>query len=53
MLLDNKGGTSGSRVEFWGEDLPVISLHKPHPANVLKRYHMKQICQVLIDAGLL
>ena len=51
--LDNKGGTSGSRVEFYGKGLPIISLHKPHPDNTLKRYQMKQVYAVLKEAGLI
>ena len=41
---DNKGKTSGSRVEFFREsDKSGILLHKPHPDNVLeyKGYHTK------------
>lgn len=41
---NNKGTTSGSRVEFVGEDKesPFI-LHKPHPGSILKHYVVKNI----------
>lgn len=52
-VLDNKGGASGSRVEFWGEGLPIISMHKPHPDNTLKHYQMKQIYTLLKEASLI
>lgn len=28
-------------------------LHKPHPGNVVKLYALKQVCEELIEAGLL
>lgn len=38
---DNKGRTSGSRVEFIREGHKKIQLHKPHPRNVLKPYQIE------------
>lgn len=32
---DNKGRTSGSRVEFRNSDNKKIQLHKPHPGRIL------------------
>jgi len=35
------GKTSGSRVAFINDETKhVIRLHKPHPANILKRYQL-------------
>ena len=44
--ISNKGRSSGSRVAFV-HDKVVISLHRPHPGNVLKRYQIKQVIDVL------
>ena len=44
--ISNKGRSSGSRVAFV-HDKVVISLHTPHPGNVLKRYQIKQVIEVL------
>ncbi len=39
---------SGSRIKFIHKDKNlVISLHKPHPSNILKEYIVKQIQEVL------
>jgi len=48
------GGTSGgSRVRFVHADHPPISLHRPHPRPVLKRYQVEQIEEVLRGEGLI
>ena len=39
---DNKGTTSGSRVQFI-KDEHTILLHKPHPDNQLKPYQVKNV----------
>ena len=39
---DNKGATSGSRVQFI-KDEHTILLHKPHPSNQLKPYQVKNV----------
>ena len=44
--ISNKGRSSGSRVAFVPDEV-VISLHRPHPGNVLKRYQIKQVIDVL------
>ena len=43
---NNKGRTSGSRVEFI-KDNDTILLHKPHPTAELKTYQVKQLIEVL------
>ena len=41
---DNKGKTSGSRVEFVNVKENIsIDLHKPHPSNVLKQYQIVKL----------
>lgn len=47
------GKTSGSRVRFLGMDDSVITLHKPHPSPVLKRYQIRQIIDLLKQEGML
>lgn len=52
--LENKGKTSGSRVEFkniYGHN--PIKLHKPHGNNKLLEYQIKNIMKDLIDGGLI
>ena len=51
--LENKGRTSGSRVEFHHEEYESIMFHKPHPSNIIKGYVMKQVYKQLIDNGLI
>ena len=48
----NKGKTSGSRVKFIKDDIPII-LHKPHPRKELLEYQVKQILEVLEEEGLI
>lgn len=48
----NKGKTSGSRVNFFRvKDGRSISLHKPHPGNIMKRYAVRELCNYLLLAG--
>jgi predicted RNA binding protein YcfA (HicA-like mRNA interferase family) len=42
-----KGKTGGSRIKFVNDDTDVISLHKPHPSNIVKQYVIKQIIEKL------
>ncbi|MES2554923.1 MAG: type II toxin-antitoxin system HicA family toxin [Bacteroidota bacterium] len=35
--------TSGSRRKFVGPNQVIISLHKPHPDNIVKPYALKQL----------
>lgn len=44
---NNKGKTSGSRVEFVNNDNKKIELHKPHPENKLKLYQIRKILKSL------
>lgn len=48
----NQGKTSGSRVKFYREmDKRVISLHKPHPGDIMKQYSVKLLVDFLKDLG--
>jgi len=47
----NSGKTSGSRAKFMHKKHAPISLHKPHPKPILKRYQIKQIIEVLTQRG--
>jgi len=43
-----KGKTAGSRRQFYNAATQVvISLHKPHPGNILKEYQLKEIITLL------
>ena len=44
--MSNKGKTSGSRVKFIKNNVPII-LHKPHPRKELAEYQVKQILETL------
>jgi predicted RNA binding protein YcfA (HicA-like mRNA interferase family) len=49
-----KGGkTSGSRRKFVDENKNIIDLHKPHPANILKGYAIKDVIETLRLKGYL
>ena len=50
--MNNKGRTSGSRVLFMKDNIP-IRLHKPHPRKELLEYQVKQIIAVLKSEGLI
>lgn len=50
--MSNKGKTSGSRVKFIKDDIPII-LHKPHPRKELLEYQVKQILEILEEEGLI
>lgn len=50
---NNKGKTSGSRVEFIKNGEVEIELHKPHPKNIIKPYQIKIIIKKLKDGGLI
>jgi len=45
------GRTGGSRVRFLHPERPPISMHKPHPTPVLKRYQIEQILEFLKKEG--
>ena len=44
--MSEKGKTSGSRVKFMKDNIPII-LHKPHPRNELLEYQIKQVLDIL------
>ena len=44
---NNKGKTSGSRVEFKDYFGRKIILHKPHPSNIIKSYKIIDIIEKL------
>lgn len=49
---NNKGRTSGSRVKFYrSSDQKMISLHKPHPGEIMKQYAVKLLVEFLKDLG--
>lgn len=49
---DNKGSTSGSRVEFVNEtNGDSYIMHKPHPSNIIKGYVMRQVLTYLKANG--
>ncbi|MGK7887664.1 MAG: type II toxin-antitoxin system HicA family toxin [Crocosphaera sp.] len=41
------GKTSGSRRRFINSSGIIISLHKPHPKNILKMYQIEQLIAIL------
>jgi len=52
--MSNKGKTSGSRVLFIHTATKhSITLHKPHPSNILKSYQVNEILAELIKEQLL
>lgn len=44
---NNKGKTSGSRVQFYKPGVQAIILHKPHPRKTLLSYQIKQVLMTL------
>jgi hypothetical protein len=47
------GKTGGSRRRFANEAKIIISLHKPHPNNILKRYQIEDVIKTLQEGGYL
>lgn len=47
------GKTGGSRVRFVHENYPSIIMHKPHPKQILKRYQLDDIINLLKQENLL
>lgn len=45
------GKTSGSRVRFIHNDHEPISLHKPHPSPIMKKYAVRDIVKTLKNRG--
>ena len=48
-----KGKTGGSRRRFVHSSAAIITLHKPHPQNVLKRYAIDQVLNILSQEDML
>ena len=46
-----KGKTGGSRRKFADAEKNVISLHKPHPAEILKQYQIREVVDHLKEKG--
>ena len=46
-----KGKTGGSRRKFVDKNNNIISLHKPHPGNILKTYAIKEMIEHLTEKG--
>lgn len=51
--LAGQGKTGGSRRRFVHPNGSLISLHKPHPNNILKRYQVEQVLETLTEEGFL
>ncbi|PKP77140.1 MAG: hexulose-6-phosphate synthase [Alphaproteobacteria bacterium HGW-Alphaproteobacteria-3] len=47
------GKTGGSRRRFVHASAPIVSLHKPHPGNIVKMYVIDDVMRVLTEEGLL
>lgn len=47
----NTGKTSGSRRKFIDKTYHIISLHKPHPGSVVKKYALRQVIENLKEQG--
>lgn len=50
--VDNKGGTSGSRLALVNRDKGLsYNMHRPHPGDIIKSYVMKQVLEYMIANG--
>jgi len=47
------GKTGGSRRKFMDEYKNIISLHKPHPVNIIKGYAIREVITHLKEKGYL
>ncbi len=47
------GRTGGSRRRFIHQSAATITLHKPHPQNVVKRYAIDQVMDLLQQEDIL
>lgn len=52
FVMSNKGKTSGSRVCFEKDGIPIV-IHKPHPGNILLEYQIKGVLVILEKEGLI
>lgn len=46
-----KGKTGGSRRRFADAKGHAITLHKPHPSQIMKHYQLEQVVDVLKEKG--
>lgn len=49
----NKGKTSGSRLKYTKDSGTDILLHRPHPTNILPKYLIDQLVDILSKEGLI
>jgi len=47
------GKTGGSRRRFVHPTAPIITLHKPHPGNIVKMYVIDDVLRRLREDGLI
>jgi len=47
------GKTGGSRKRFVHSTAPAITLHKPHPSRIVKRYVINDILELLKREGMI
>ncbi len=56
-LLKHGGYTEqkgkGSRRKFKRDGFPILSLHEPHPAKIVKQYVPREVGEVLENEGLI
>lgn len=45
------GKTGGSRRRFADDNKNAITLHKPHPSNIIKQYAIRQVIENLKEKG--
>ncbi len=54
FTVDNKGGTSGSRLALVNMERGLsYNMHRPHPDNVIKMYVMRQVLEFMVENGLI
>jgi hypothetical protein len=50
--IDNKGGTSGSRLALVNRERGLsYNMHRPHPDNAIKMYVMRQVLEFMVENG--
>ena len=47
------GRTGGSRRRFVHPDAPAISLHRPHPGNIVRMYVIDDVLRLLTEEKLI
>ena len=52
--VDNKGGTSGSRLALINSERGLsYNMHRPHPDNAIKMYVMRQVMEFMVENRLI